>query len=236
MLPDVGATEYLVIAIVALIVVGPKDLPVLLKKLGQFLAKLRGMASEFRASFDEMARQSELDELRKEVEAMRSGQLTDMAAKASGLESEAAIDEINQGLADVGVQLHPPMSYQYAAVAEEVQPVATAARMPRAKGAAKRPAKSTVAPAAAPKPAKIRAAKPAPSEATPSKGAASKAPASKAPAPKAPAAKAAAAKAAAPKTTAPKAVAAKPAAPKPAAKAAPRKPPANPRRPTVERG
>lgn len=228
MLPDVGATEYLVIAIVALIVVGPKDLPVLLKKLGQFLAKLRGMASEFRASFDEMARQSELDELRKEVEAMRSGQLTDMAAKASGLESEAAIDEINQGLADVGVQLHPPMSYQYeaAAVAEEMQPVATAARMPRAKGAKKLPANSAVAPAAAPRPTRIKATKPAPSEATPSKSAASKPAASKVAASRTPPVKAAAAKATAPKTT----------APKPAAKAAPRKPPANPRRPTVERG
>lgn len=140
MLPDVGATEYLVIAIVALIVVGPKDLPVLLRKLGQFVAKLRGMASEFRASFDEMARQSELDELRKEVEAMRSGQLTDMAARASGIETSPTFDEINQGLTDVGVQLHPPMSYQYeaAAVAEEMQPVAKAARKPRAKaGAAK---------------------------------------------------------------------------------------------------
>ena len=76
MLPDVGVSEYLLIAIVALIVVGPKDLPVLLRKLGQFVAKLRGMASEFRASFDEMARQSELDDLRKEVEAMRRGQFT----------------------------------------------------------------------------------------------------------------------------------------------------------------
>ena len=166
MLPDVGATEYLVIAIVALIVVGPKDLPVLLKKLGQFLAKLRGMASEFRASFDEMARQSELDELRKEVEAMRSGQLTDIAARASGLESEAAIDEINQGLTDVGVQLHPPMSYQYeaAAVAEEMQPVAKTAK-PRAKaGAAKTSAPKKAAgskTAAAPKTiAKPKAATP----------------------------------------------------------------------------
>ena len=71
---------------------------------------------------------------------MRSGQLTDMAAKASGIESGATFDEINQGLTDVGVQLHPPMSYQYeaAAVAEEMQPVAKAARKPRAKaGAAK---------------------------------------------------------------------------------------------------
>jgi sec-independent protein translocase protein TatB len=210
----------------------------LLRKLGQFLAKLRGMASEFRASFDEMARQSELDELRKEVEAMRSGQLTDMAAKASGLDSEPAIDEINQGLADVGVQLHPPMSYQYeaAAVAEEMQPVVGAASMPRGKAGAKFPPKSAIAPAAAPKAAKVKVSKPAPSKPTPSKPAPSKSAASKALAPKAAPAKVAAAKAAAPKTTAPKAVAAKPAAPKPAAKAAPRKRPANPRRPTVERG
>ena len=183
MLPDVGATEYLVIAIVALIVVGPKDLPMLLRKLGQFVAKLRGMASEFRASFDEMARQSELDELRKEVEAMRSGQLTDMAAKAS--ESSTTFDEINQGLVDVGVQLHPPMSYQYeaAAVAEEAQPLAKPARKPRAKAAPKKAVASkastgpkTVAKAktAAPKaPAKapkaVAKAQPAPTQATPAK-------------------------------------------------------------------
>jgi sec-independent protein translocase protein TatB len=157
MLPDIGASELLVIAVVALIVVGPKDLPMLLRKLGQFMAKLRGMASEFRASFDEMARQSELDDLRKEVEAMRAGQFTDMAAKASGLDDTAAFDEISQGLSDVGVQLHPPMSYQYeaAAVAEEVQPVAKPARKPRAKAAA---AKAPAKPATAKTPAKAAAA------------------------------------------------------------------------------
>ncbi len=72
MLPEAGAFELIFLAAVALIVVGPKDLPVLLRKLGQFLARMRGMAAEFRASFDEMARQSELDELRKEVEALRN--------------------------------------------------------------------------------------------------------------------------------------------------------------------
>ena len=80
MLPEIGGLELLVIAAVALIVVGPKDLPVMLRKLGQFTAKVRGMANEFRASFDEMARQSELDELRKEVEAMRRGQMAENAA------------------------------------------------------------------------------------------------------------------------------------------------------------
>lgn len=161
MLPDIGASELLVIAIVALIVVGPKDLPMLLRKLGQFMAKLRGMASEFRASFDEMARQSELDDLRKEVEAMRSGQLTDMAVSAS--QSSAAFDEINQGLTDVGVQLHPPMSYQYGAAAEatEMQPLAKAARKPRAKATiAKAPAKPPAKTKPAPRKASANPRKP----------------------------------------------------------------------------
>ncbi|WP_068874122.1 MULTISPECIES: Sec-independent protein translocase protein TatB [unclassified Phenylobacterium] len=111
MLPEVGASELIVIAIVALIVVGPKDLPLLLRRFGQFMAKLRGMANEFRASFDEMARQSELDDLRKEVEAMRRGQFGDLTDHDQ--EMRSTIGEIEQSMSDVGVQLHPPMSYQY---------------------------------------------------------------------------------------------------------------------------
>lgn len=72
MLSDFGGAHWLVVAAVALIVIGPKDLPPLLRKLGQAVAKLRGMASEFRMSFDEMARHSELEELRREVNAMRA--------------------------------------------------------------------------------------------------------------------------------------------------------------------
>lgn len=71
-MPEVGFNEMIVIGVVALLVVGPKDLPMLLRKLGQWTRKLREMANEFRHSFDEMARQSELDELRKEVEQLRS--------------------------------------------------------------------------------------------------------------------------------------------------------------------
>ena len=73
MLPEAGATELIFLAAVALIVVGPKDLPMLLRKVGQFTAKMRGLAAEFRSSFDELARQSELDELRREVDALRRG-------------------------------------------------------------------------------------------------------------------------------------------------------------------
>lgn len=75
MLPGVGGLEYVVIAMLALVVIGPKDLPMLMRKAGAAINRLRGMAAEFRASFDEMARQSELDELRKQVEELRSGQL-----------------------------------------------------------------------------------------------------------------------------------------------------------------
>ena len=70
---DAGAEEIMVVAVAALIFVGPKDLPVVLRRVGQFTAKMRGLAAEFRASFDEMARQSELDELKREVEALRRG-------------------------------------------------------------------------------------------------------------------------------------------------------------------
>lgn len=97
MLPEVGATELLVIAAIALIVVGPKDLPIMLRKLGQFLGRMRGMANEFRASFDEMARQSELDELRREVEAMRSGRYYDPAVLAD-VEADQVFADIHSGL------------------------------------------------------------------------------------------------------------------------------------------
>ncbi|HEY0438166.1 MAG TPA: Sec-independent protein translocase protein TatB, partial [Phenylobacterium sp.] len=133
MFPEGRAFEFLVVAIVALVFVGPKDLPALLRKLGQFMARVRAMAAEFRASFDEMARQSELDELRREVEALRTGQLADIAAQATGHgETNQIVDEIHQNLADVGVQLHPPMSYQYEAPEPQAAAPPPKLRKPRA--------------------------------------------------------------------------------------------------------
>jgi sec-independent protein translocase protein TatB len=161
--------ELLLIAAVALIVVGPKDLPILLRKLGQFVGKMRGMAAEFRASFDEMARQSELDELRKEVEAMRQGQFADQAARATGTEGVNQIfHEIGDSLGEI--QLHPPMSHQYDAAAmqassemvgetvkTEVAPVAKT-RTAKAQSAKAKAAPAKAAPK--PKPARSAPAKP----------------------------------------------------------------------------
>jgi sec-independent protein translocase protein TatB len=166
MFPEGRAVELLIAAVVALIVVGPKDLPILLRRLGQFMAKLRGMAAEFRASFDEMARQSELDELRKEVEALRRGQLSDAAAGAGEAHTQI-IEDINQSLTDVGVQLHPPMGYQYVEPPPEPAPVTTIAAIPTEaapKPAPKRKAaakpKAAAAKAPAKKTSKPSAAKP----------------------------------------------------------------------------
>lgn len=92
--PGIGGLEILVIGLAALLVVGPKDLPVLMRKVGKVMAKARGMANEFRASFDEMARQSELDELRKEVDALRRGQ----GMYNLGPEAEAAFRDISTDL------------------------------------------------------------------------------------------------------------------------------------------
>jgi sec-independent protein translocase protein TatB len=61
---DIGWTELLVIAVVAVIIVGPKDLPRMLRTLGRYAGKLKRTAGEFRSQFDEAIRDSELDDLR----------------------------------------------------------------------------------------------------------------------------------------------------------------------------
>ena len=64
-------SHVLILLTAALVIVGPKDLPRLMHMAGKWAGKGRAMANEFRRSFDEMARQSELDELRKEIEALK---------------------------------------------------------------------------------------------------------------------------------------------------------------------
>lgn len=69
---DIGWTELLVIAVVMIIVVGPKDLPAMLRTMGRYVGKLRRTASEFRGQFEDAIRESELDEVRSEFESLRS--------------------------------------------------------------------------------------------------------------------------------------------------------------------
>jgi len=63
----IDSPELLVIAIVALVVIGPKELPGLLRTWGKWMAQMRGMASEFRGHVDEMIRQTELEDVKKQL-------------------------------------------------------------------------------------------------------------------------------------------------------------------------
>lgn len=68
----------MVLALLAIIVVGPKDLPVLMRKLGGMMAKVRAMGQEFKDAFADMEAETEMAELRKEIQALKDmGKLTD---------------------------------------------------------------------------------------------------------------------------------------------------------------
>lgn len=64
---DIGWDEMALIAVVSLIVIGPKDLPVVLRQMGRWTRKAREMASEFHRGVDDLMRESELDDLKKQV-------------------------------------------------------------------------------------------------------------------------------------------------------------------------
>lgn len=68
---DLGWTELLVIAVVAILVVGPKDLPQMLRTIGQFASKMRSMAREFQRQFEEAARDTGLDDVRKGITSVK---------------------------------------------------------------------------------------------------------------------------------------------------------------------
>jgi len=83
---DITSSKLLILAIVALLVVGPKDLPVLLRTVGKYLGVIRRQAAEFRAQFDEAVRETELEQLKKDFESV------DRDLKSTMQEGAAAID------------------------------------------------------------------------------------------------------------------------------------------------
>src|SRR5262249_17607866 len=83
---NIGWSELLVIGIVALLVIGPKELPGALRTLGQWVTKVRRMASEFQNQFHEAMREAELAELKKEVD--------EMSAKAQSYARFDPVDDI----------------------------------------------------------------------------------------------------------------------------------------------
>src|SRR5712671_449526 len=87
---DLGWGKLLLIGIVALVVIGPKELPGALRALGQWMTKIRRMASEFQNQFHEAMREAELADLKKEVD--------EMAAKAQSYANFDPIEDIRKDI------------------------------------------------------------------------------------------------------------------------------------------
>jgi sec-independent protein translocase protein TatB len=62
---DIAPTELLIVALVALVVIGPKDLPKVMRTVGQWVGRAKGMARHFRSGIDTMIREAEIEEMEK---------------------------------------------------------------------------------------------------------------------------------------------------------------------------
>lgn len=216
---DFGWSELMVIAIVMIVVVGPKDLPKMLRTFGRMTTKMRGMANDFQRQFNEAIKEAELDDVKKSVDSLRSlNPAAEIRKQLNPFEKAAA--DVRSSIDDAGKLKATPVPEVAPAASDAPFPAMTDASVPPeqtsvAARTVKTPAKAATAKTSAAKAdgkASVAAAPPAKKVAA---AKAVKAPAAKkAAAPKAPAVK----KAEAPKALAPKAKAAAPkaATPKPA--------------------
>jgi len=135
----IDSPELLVIAIVALVVIGPKELPGLLRSWGKWMAQMRAMAAEFRGHVDEMVRQSELDEVKKQLE---SGSGLDLKSLDPTKEIKSAIQEGmaegEKAIAEAKATIDNPLAEPESApqIAADPAPAAAAAEVPAAETAA----------------------------------------------------------------------------------------------------
>ena len=99
--PQVGFVELVVVAVIALIVVGPKDLPHLMRMAGRAMAQARRLAGEFTAAFEEMARETEMQELREEIENLKKENPVAQAKR----DLDAAMAPVDRALRDEAAEV-----------------------------------------------------------------------------------------------------------------------------------
>ncbi|HEY2757368.1 MAG TPA: Sec-independent protein translocase protein TatB [Pseudolabrys sp.] len=129
---DIGWGELVVIGIVALIAIGPKELPTVLRTLGQYMAKIRRMSAEFQGQFQEALREAEVAELKQQAESLKST-VTDFAKIDPLADTPKPPDPIAETAAAPSGDAPPPPEVQTAAsepVAETTVPTAEAASPP----------------------------------------------------------------------------------------------------------
>ena len=99
---DLTSSKLLILGLVALIVVGPKDLPLLLRTIGKYVGMIRRQANEFRAQFDEAMRDQELANLKSEMESVKRD-VESSVTKATS----AVRDDIEDASRDIDRELSP---------------------------------------------------------------------------------------------------------------------------------
>ena len=115
---DIGWVELSIIALITILVVGPKEIPRVLRTVTQIMRKVRGMASEFQSGIDELAREAELDDLKKDIEKT--------ASKDFASELENTIDptgEVTESVREIETSLKDDLDGDSATknVAEAIQ-------------------------------------------------------------------------------------------------------------------
>ncbi len=195
---DIAWTEILIIAIVAILVVGPRELPAMLRTIGKFMGQMRRMAGDFQKQFNDAIRETELDDVKRGIEGVRSANpLNKIKDDLNPLKK--AGDDLRRSIESPGGA--KPQSGSAAAAASAQDRPSVSSKPKPAAASAKTAGTGTTA-ASKPtnsKPAAPKTAKPAASKPAASKPAASK------PAPAAAKAKPAAAKPAAKAKRTPKA-------------------------------
>ncbi|MFK7938990.1 MAG: Sec-independent protein translocase protein TatB [Roseovarius sp.] len=194
---DLGWTELLVIGIVALIVVGPKDLPGMFKAVGNFVGKAKRMAREFSQAMNDAADDSGMGDIQKTLKAAANpmNSAMDEVKKSTESFTQATMNSGKPKLSPERAEAAEKIRKKSAEMANERIAKEKAAEAAEAKPAAKKPAAKTAAKTAAKKPAakkpaaKAPAAKPAAAKKPAAKKTAAKKPAAKKPAAKKPAAK-----------------------------------------------
>ena len=92
---DLGFQEFILIAFVLLIVVGPKDLPKVLRSITGLVRKIKSMASDFHSGIDDLANEAEISDLRKEVSNIKDKKL--IGSEIEDLKGFQNIDDLDMG-------------------------------------------------------------------------------------------------------------------------------------------
>ena len=99
---DIGFPEFLLISFVLLIVVGPKDLPKVLRLVSSFIRKIKSMASQFHSGIDDLANEAEISDLRNEVNKIDKKSLIDEhVGEIAELDKDINIKSIKNDISDI---------------------------------------------------------------------------------------------------------------------------------------